>query len=671
MSVHFAAPDPLPNVRTRSPRDFRMQQIWDALQRRAPLILLTTLTVVLLATFYVLQVRPQYSATAEVMLDPRKSSVENTASVLSNLPVDQPTILNQVEVLTSHRMAGKVVDHFHLDTDPEFAAPGLAAQLFGTDISSRETAIEKLRKVLKVAQAGFSSSIRITITSGNREKAAAIAAGIAELYVQEQLETKKQASRQASLWLTQRVSELAGQVKEAEAAVQKYKADHRISITSEGTSITEQQLAELNAQLTAARTDYDDKAAKAGRTDALLQSGQIATAPQVLVSPVITNMRAQQTELTREIANLATKYGPNHPKMKELTAQRADLEAKISQETMRIAEGVRNEAETSRTHVSSLQKNLHEIEDTNARKNQDTVELTALQSAAASARAMYQAFLTQYSQTENQQGILRPDAFVISASEVSEAFGPQTKILAILSAIPAGLLLGLALAFMAERGNAPPVQTVSRRAATAGAPAAILPEAQQAADLVITQPHSAYAQAVSQLLSDIIGKTAPPLTIVITSPTTKAGKTTLALSLARAAAKTGIATIAIDANRPGYHLATQSGSAALTLPPTYVTVPDCFINPDRLSPALIMAPDSQRHGYEQLLARPLLSGMVDSLKTSLELMIIAAPPLPDPLAYSIMEMSDLVLVAIDGRNPLRMGPVNTSRPVLTVITHAR
>jgi len=72
-----------------------------------------------------------------------------------------------------------------------------------------------------------------------------------------------------------------------------------------------------------------------------------------------------------------------------------------------------------------------------------------------------------------------------------------------------------------------------------------------------------------------------------------------------------------------------------------------------------------------LLARPLLSGMVDSLKTSLELMIIAAPPLPDPLAYSIMEMSDLVLVAIDGRNPLRMGPVNTSRPVLTVITHAR
>lgn len=670
MSVHFAA-NPLPNARTRPARDFRMQQIWETVQRRAQLILLTTLCVVLLATVYVLQVRPQYSATSEVMLDPRKSSVETTASVLSNLPVDQPTILNQVEVLTSHRMAGKVVDHFHLEADPEFAAPGLAARLLGTDLSARETAIKRLREKLKVAQAGFSSSIRITMTSGNREKAVTIAAGIAELYVQEQLETKKQASRQASQWLTQRVSELAQQVKEAEAAVQKYKADHRISITSEGTSVTEQQLAELNAQLTAARTDYDDKAAKAGRTDALLRSGQIATAPQVLASPVIATMRAQQSELTREIANLATKYGPNHPKMKELTAQRAELDAKISQETMRIAEGVRNEAETSRTHVASLQKSLHEIEDTNAKKNQDTVELTALQSAAASARAMYQAFLSQYSQTENQQGILRPDAFVISASDVSEAFGPQTKILAILSAVPAGLLLGLALAFMAERGDAPPAPARTRTAAAAGAATAILPEAQRAADLVISQPHSPYAIAISQLLSDIVGKASPPLTIAITSPTAKAGKTTVALSLARAAAKAGIAAIAIDANYPGYHLATQSGSVALALPQTYVAVPDCFINPDRLSPALIMAPDPQRPGYEQLLAQPLLSGMIESLKSSLELMIIVAPPLTDPLAASVMEMSDLVLVTHDARNPLRMGPVNTSRPILTVFTNAR
>ena len=127
---------PLPNDRSRSARGFGLRQIWDVVQRNARLITLTTLTVVCLATIYVLQVRPHYDATSEVMLDPRKWSVENATAVLSSLPADQPTILNQIEILTSHRFAGEVVDRFHLDHDPEFAAPGLASLLFAADAES-------------------------------------------------------------------------------------------------------------------------------------------------------------------------------------------------------------------------------------------------------------------------------------------------------------------------------------------------------------------------------------------------------------------------------------------------------------------------------------------------------------------------------------------------------
>ncbi|GAA0551270.1 uncharacterized protein involved in exopolysaccharide biosynthesis [Rhizomicrobium palustre] len=669
MNARLVLPVPPPEAATRA---FRVAEIWQVAERHFQLILLTTLAVVALATVYVLQVRPQYAATSEVMLDPRKSAVENSAAVLSSLSVDQPTILNQIEVLTSHRLAGKVVDQFHLERDPEFAAPGLAAKLFSPAIEPRETAIDKLRKNLKVAQAGFSSTIRITVTSSDRAKATQLASGIAALYVQEQLETKADAARNANIWLTQRVSELAAKVKEAEAAVQKYKAEHNISFTAGGTSVQEQQLAELNAQLTVARTDYDDKAAKAARTAALLRSGGLASAPQVLSSPVIASLRAQQAELAREIANLAAKYGPNHPKMKELAAQRADLDGKIAQETARIADGVRNEADTAGSHVGSLQKSLRQLEDANAKKNQDSVELTALQSAAASARAMYQAFLTQYSQTENQQGILRPDVFVISASDVEEAFGPQTKLLAILSAIPAGLLLGLALAFMRDRREpelpVQPAPAPSMRRAEA--PAAILPEmGPRAADLVLAHPASPYAVAVANLLAGIIKKATPPLVIAVTAAAPGSGKTTLALSLARAAAQSGIATIAIDANRSAYHLGLMAGQVASAGHSGYGI--EGFINPDRLSPALIMAPNGQISSYERILAQPLLTGMLDSLKTSLELMIIAAPPLNDPSTASILALSDLAIVAIDGRAPRPMPAGLPGTRILTVFTHHR
>ncbi|GAA0561247.1 GumC family protein [Rhizomicrobium electricum] len=673
MNARAPAYSSQPNARSRPSREFRLREIWDIARRRAHLITVTTLIVALLAVLYVLQVRPQFAATSEVMLDPRKSTVENATGVLSNLPADQPSILNQIEILTSHRFAGKVVDRFHLERDPEFANPGLAGRLFGTDGDPREVAIDRLRKRLKVAQAGFSSSIRITLTSADRRKATAISAGIAELYVVDQLSTKSAASDQARRWLTQRVTDLARQVKEAEAAVQKYKAEHNITIAADGTSALEKQIADLNSQLALARAEYGDKSSKAKRTEDLIAGRQLATAPQVVASPLISSLRTRQSEINHEMADLATRYGPNHPKMKELTAQRADIDTKISEEASRIAESVRNEAETSRAHVASLESTIRQIEDQNARKNQEAVELTALQSAAASARSLYQAFLMQYSQTENQQGILRPDAFVISASEVNETFGPQTKLLAVLSAIPAGLLLGLALALMAERGAQTSETGTQRYPSGAGdfAPqaAAVLPEMGarlRAADLVMTNPQSPFAAATSRLLSGILARVSPPATIVVTAAAPGSGRTTLALALARTAARSGIKVIVIDANRPHSHLAGAVGVAGWSGASAGHGAIEEFINPDSLSTALVMA--SPMPGYTTALSPDVLNRLVANLKTSMELVVIAAPPLSDLSARAVLAMGDVVLVAVDARRPA-LAP-QLPGAALTVLTHA-
>ena len=681
--MNVRAPDltSLPNSRPQQSRGFGAQQTWDVVCRHAGLIVLTTLAVVLLATIYVLQVHPHYVATSEVLFDPRKSSVGNSTDVLSNLTADQPTILNQIEILTSHRFAGNVVDRLHLDADPEFVVSGLADSLFSPGIDRREIAIDNLRKRLKVAQAGFSSTIRITFESPDRQKATNIAAVIAALYVQEQIDTKSRASQQASRWLTQRVAELARQVKDAEAAVQKYKADHRITITAAGTSVVEQQVTDLSSQLTVAKTEYDDKAAKANRTAELLKSGQIASSPQSVASPLIVALRTQQSELNREIANLSTRYGPNHPKIVELVAQRANLESKISQETQRIADSVRNDAETSRTHVASLQSSLHQIEDLSARKNEDAVELVALQSVAASARSMYQAFLTQYSQTENQQGILRPDAYVISASEVEDTFGPQTKLLAILSSLPAGLFLGLALAFMAEAGRSSVGGEGRVRERPEAAPAMALPEmgaAARAADLIVTGPNSPFSHAVSRLLTTVVASTSRPATVVVTSAAPGSGKTTLSLALARAAAQAGLRTIVMDANGAYGHLDRMAGrSTHASLWPGQVPMQggmESFIDCDPLSSALVMAANPAFCGYEQVVAGPLLTRLIDNLQRDFDFLVINAPMLSDGLAPQVLALADHVLVAVDARRPavaVDGSLARWARPVTAVFTHAR
>ena len=682
MTVRTPDHSPLPNTpNPRLNRGFGAQQTWDAVRHHTGLIVLTTLAVVALATIYVLQVRPHYVATSEVMLDPRKSSVGNSTDVLSNLTVDQPTILNQIEVLTSHHFAGNIVDRLHLDADPEFAAPGLAESLFSSGIDRRKVAIDNLRKRLKVAQAGFSSTIRITFESVDRQKATNIAAVIASLYVQEQIDTKSQASQQASRWLTQRVAELARQVRDAEAAVQKYKADHRITITAAGTSVVEQQVTDLSSQLTVARTEYDDKAAKANRTVELLKSGQIASSPQSVASPLIVNLRTQQAELNREIANLATRYGPNHPKIVELAAQRANLETKISQETQRIADSVRNDAESSREHVASLQSSLHQIEDLSARKNEDAVELVALQSVAASARSMYQAFLTQYSQTENQQGILRPDAYVISASEVADTFGPQTKLLAILSSVPAGLFLGLALAFIAGSGQAAVASEAPFRQRAGSPPTVALPEvgaATPAADLLITSPNALFSQAVCRLLANLIGSTSRPATVVVTSEAPGSGKTTLSLALARAAARAGLRTIVVDANGAYGHLDRLVGrDASAPLWPGQAPAlgrMENFIDCDPLSSALVMAANPAFAGYEQVIAGTPLARLIKNLQSDFDFIVINAPLLFDGLAPQVLALGGQQILAVDVRRPvgaMNDGLARLTRTATVVFTHAR
>src|SRR5207244_13070606 len=94
---------------------------------------------------------------------------------------------------------------------------------------------------------------------------------------------------------------------------------------------------------------------------------------------------------------------------------------------------------------------LARLEGQGAGQDKSSVQLTALQSAATSTRSMYEAFLARLSQTQDRNGIQAPDARVISNAEVPASPSFPKKGLSIALSIPAGLVLGLLLAFVAER----------------------------------------------------------------------------------------------------------------------------------------------------------------------------------------------------------------------------
>ncbi len=95
-------------------------EIWQIARLRARVIFGAAAAILILVALVDLSLTPLYKGTAIVMLDDRQDKVVNVQEVLSGLPTDQASILNQIQILQSRELAWRVVQKLDLDKDEEF-----------------------------------------------------------------------------------------------------------------------------------------------------------------------------------------------------------------------------------------------------------------------------------------------------------------------------------------------------------------------------------------------------------------------------------------------------------------------------------------------------------------------------------------------------------------------
>jgi uncharacterized protein involved in exopolysaccharide biosynthesis len=425
-----------------------------------------------------------YYANAIVMLDQRRNSIEGINSVLSGLPTDPASIQNQIQILTSRELASRVVHKLALDRDPEFNAllSGGALNLFGFAVPVRtaskpivdgvaealaeaerkksarvgasnpvlDAVIMRLLARVTAQPLGASTAISITVGSEDATKAALLTNALAEAYVDDQLKVKSEATQKAVQWLSERAQMLAMQVQAAESAVQQYKVEHGITGTAGGGSTIDQQIINLNNQLSIANADLAQKEAIYNRVVQLKNAGRAPDVTQTVGSQLIIQLRNQEAELGRQEAQLGSRYLADHPKMLDIKSQRLGIAEKIRIEVERVVESVANDVAVARASVASLQRSLTQIEHRVQTQNSASTGLTALESAAASSRSMYEALLSRLKEIQGQEDIATPDARVLSRATIPLSPSPSTSIV-IAMAVPVSLMLGLFLAFLLER----------------------------------------------------------------------------------------------------------------------------------------------------------------------------------------------------------------------------
>jgi len=554
-----------------------VQRLIAVFRRRVKLFLAVAVLVGIAVLIVAARQTPLYTASAGVMLNTRTEKVVDSQAVMSGLTADTSVVDTEVEVLKSPELTQHVVEALHLDRDPEFNAdlrkPGLLGMVKGlvggapakpdrldavAAEAQKQAVVAAVGKRLGVRRVGLTYSINISFTSESPTKAAAIANAFASEYIGSQLETKFDATRDANQWLNSRLENLRQQVQDADAAVSSYRVANNL-LSSEGTTLTEQEISAYNQQVAAARAQEAEELARLRTARAQMAAGSNGDdVGEALSSQVVQTLRARRAEVSGRVADLSSRYGDRHPDMMRAQRELVDIDGQIQAEIRRIVSNLEARVRVAQQRTASVQASLGGARGTLAANSAASVRLKELEGNAEAARTVYQSFLDRFKETGAQQGIEQADARIASKASIPTRQSSPNMLLNIALAGVLGFGCGLAAVIMAEMMDAAlsTSEDVERKLGLPnigsiplmGSVAEPGDKSLQPIDYVLRKPLSSFAEAFRSLRTSITyavpgqgGKVA-----LLTSALPAEGKTTTSICLARVAAQAGSRVLLID-----------------------------------------------------------------------------------------------------------------------------
>lgn len=379
-----------------------------------------------------------------------------------------------------------------------------------------------------------------------------MADALAETYIAAQLDPKSAATRQANNWLQSRIAEVRAEVEATERAMEEYRGRSGL-IMGKDVTVATQQMTELATQLIGARVARQQAESRLRQVEALIESpGGAAAMLDVLNSELIQNLRVQEAQIRRELAQLSIEYGPKHPIILNRQANVRDIQNSISAEIDKIVTGLRNEYETARQSEVSIQASLDELSGHVAALNTEDVKLRDLQREVDAKSMLLENFLIRAQETAEREGIQQPDARIISFAEVPDRPSFPNKRLLMLLAFCGSSFAGVALAYV--------LQASDRTFHTAGdvrdelhmPVLEIIPAVRRPSrgtspiDVVTRQTTSSFSEALRNLYVSLLAVREPPKVVLFTSSVPEEGKTALTLSFGRFVALVNRSCVVVD-----------------------------------------------------------------------------------------------------------------------------
>jgi polysaccharide biosynthesis transport protein len=510
---------------------------------------------------------PLYTATTQVLLEaPAKAPTDTGPGEYYRF--SESFIENQLAIIRSDPLLRKVAVK-------ELAVPPPTAMEPQSTDPSKESAtavedesvldaINNLRGALAVSRSGWAQVLNISITWTDPVRAAQLANAVANAYVVNQLDARFEAAKQASGWLSDRLVELRQQLRNSEEAVTKFRNEHGLTRSGPTIALNDQQLADLNSKLIAARTDAAEKKTRVDfLADVAGGKKTLDSLPDTFQSAdkVMETLRYKLADASQRQADLLARYSSRHPAVVTVEAEKQDIERSIRAETQRVMQTVNNEYALAKARVAATEQAMREATGQGGLNYDDSIRLRELERTAAVNKSLFEDVLQKAKITDEQSTFRPREARIIMPAQKGGQTFPNTR-KTLLMALFIGLGLGVGGAFAMEKLNAG-FTTPRQLEESLGVPVLaslhqmdkgkLLSKDGQAIPVGfyhIHYPLSPFSEAVRTLRSGIHMSDVdqPPKVIHVTSSRPGEGKTTVAMSLAVSAAFSGRKVALVDAD---------------------------------------------------------------------------------------------------------------------------
>jgi capsular exopolysaccharide synthesis family protein len=478
---------------------------------------------------------PTYSATTQMALQIRQETVVDLESVLSGVSSDQSSINTEMEVIRSRELIASLVDRLGLMEDPEFNPMLRPDEGFGprdaialvrtwlnapaapeeapTEEAIRNDVIANVRDAISTQIGRQSYVFSISATSWDPRKSALMANTLANIYRDDQIAQKVQATENAAIWLSGRVSELQTELEQRQREITTLRTQRSL-VSAESLQALNTQSVELQQNLQSAQAELDDATSRSTAMQAVIDGTTAEKAAAVQDS----QLAAIQAAIERGDTAAAIRFDRRFE----------SLRLQASAEAARLGE-----------QVAELEAEARRLSSQFEEQSSALANLQELERETEAVRVLYETFLTRLKETTVQEGVHQADSRILSEATPGQQVAPRKSRILALSMI-LGIMAGSALVLLREYTQntfrtAEELERTTGMTVLGQVPRIPAKGRQATINYLASKPTSAPAEAIRNLRTSVLLSNVdnPPRIIMSTSSIPGEGKTTLAIAMSQ------------------------------------------------------------------------------------------------------------------------------------------